>query len=67
MTQAQRNSASQGASEAADRWNNAKDGADNNAPYYVEAAAGANSTDFIIRIGNPAQGCAQIDNSVFPT
>jgi hypothetical protein len=66
MTQAQQSSASQGAAAAADRWNNATDGAGNNAPYYVESAPDANNTDFIIRIGNPGGGCAQIDTAVYP-
>jgi hypothetical protein len=47
-------------------WNQKTDGSGNKIDYYFEQTYDQTQADFIVTIGNPAGGCAQIDMTVYP-
>ena len=51
---------------ASNDWNTATDGSGNHINYQFEQVYNPTDADFIVTIGNPAGGCAQIDTTVFP-
>jgi hypothetical protein len=51
---------------ASDDWNRASDGSGNKINYKFEQTTDQTQADFIVTVGTPGGGCAQIDNSVYP-
>ena len=51
---------------ASQSWNSATDASGNHINYSFQQTQNQNESDFIVRIGTPAGGCASIDASVFP-
>ena len=51
---------------ASSSWNNATDGSGRKIDYYFDQTYDQTQADFIVTIGNPPGGCAQIDMTVYP-
>ena len=51
---------------ASGSWNNATDGSGNHINYYFDQTTNQNEADFVVTVGTPGGGCAEIDTSVYP-